>query len=662
MSEFFELNLQALATKPVHKPVINALNSFIPPLTPSFEVMETEAGDLTLVRNGIPIHAVTGAIAEASALVTAELQSRRYAQNIVFGLGLGYLLRATVKAKQADAIVSKVLVYEPDLELLHFIVSNVNLADYLSHPDVTLHHLPLTLFQTLNSRYIQGDGLGLMLLPGQAAAYPTETQSIVERLERNTDNAARNTDLLKLRAKDWSKHFLNNASLLPQGLPVDELKGLFAGQTVVLVGSGPSLGDQLEELRAVRDHVVIMAVGGAVKTLVNAGITPHIALFMDFYGPKQQLHGLHEPLKNSHIISGPSAERVGVGQPCLSRWWVSMFFNEQFSWCLDAAFDRTLARFHTGGTVSMLGFHIAFELGFSRFILLGQDLALRGTQMYADGTQIEIGDDDILRLPETETTNAKSIALQTVRGWEEGTLLKSPTDYAYYILNFQNVVQLTLDERPEAELYNTSVGGAFIEGYTHCPLAELVPLLTSLPTTTIDEPLQALAKAKLTPEASLAIAQRHTETLSYLLGLAQTSLALVQQAKPKLQALLNSPPSQWFSLSQAYSEVFNQLAEQLESTPFYEYTLFHEQLTLYQNHRDNATTNDDHRHNFNLDALYMAELDKAIGQGLIPQLTQAIKELVATYNLPTPAVLLGQGKALPPLVSLSQPVQPAPKA
>jgi hypothetical protein len=224
------------------------------------------------------------------------------------------------------------------------------------------------------------------------------------------------------------------------------------------------------------------------------------------------------------------------------------------------------------------------------------------------------------------------------------------------------VVQLTLDERPEAELYNTSVGGAFIEGYTHCPLAELVPLLTSLPTTTIDEPLQALAKAKLTPEASLAIAQRHTETLSYLLGLAQTSLALVQQAKPKLQALLNSPPSQWFSLSQAYSEVFNQLAEQLESTPFYEYTLFHEQLTLYQNHRDNATTNDDHRHNFNLDALYMAELDKAIGQGLIPQLTQAIKELVATYNLPTPAVLLGQGKALPPLVSLSQPVQPAPKA
>jgi hypothetical protein len=633
LSQFLQDNLAALANKVVHTQLVAKLTAHTPVSPSPFTLLETHEGDFSLAVHGQPIHSLRGAAAEAHHIVSEELKPKRYAQNLLIGLGLGYLLKALIDAKTAQDLACKVVIYEQDIELLHFVLSNVALHQWLAHPDVTLFHLPTGLFQQINGQYVKGDGMGILFTPGYFAAYQAPFQDIVTRLERNVDNANRNTELLQLRAKPWAQHFLQNTPLLPQAKPVDHLKGQFAGKTVVLVSAGPSLADSIETLRRLQDHVVIMAVGGAMRTLHQAGIAPHFVMYMDFMGPSKHLHGLDEPNRNSHVLTGPSAERYALDLQRKSLWVASLHFNEQFSWSLDEMFGHPLMRYHTGGTVSLLAFHIAVDMGFDQFILLGQDLALRNNQLYADGTQVTVGDDDVMRMPETDHSPAKHIKVKRVPGWTEGETVVSPEDYAHFLMHFENLVPLIRDMRPEARLVNASKGGAFIKGYEHVPLETLANELLKAPPVQVDEVMAQLEQDLADQYDPTVLAQRMHDHLTKLSQDSHHALALTRQAQPLLKTLMSLPFDQWYQPSQAYSSVFNELADLMETNPFFKHTFFHEQLTLHQKHNESASSHSAHLANFSLDQQYLKSIATSLADKVLPWLGQALAELATVYHI-----------------------------
>lgn len=638
---FLEKNLEALNTKPHHFRLVTRLRNYTPK-TDAFPVAETYAGDYTILVNNMPIHSPHGAMREATELANQEVQTKRYGQNLIFGLGLGYVLKAVVDLKTRLDLESRVVVYEPDMDLLHFVMTNVDLSDLLAHPHVQLAENAPHFFQTVNSNYVQGDGFGLLYTPGYVSAYPDSFKDIVGRLKRNTESANRNTQLLRLRAKDWAVNFFHDLPYVPQCRPVDHWSQAFAGKPVVIIGSGPSLGDSLEALHALKDRVVTIAVGGAMRALKQANFTPDFVFFMDYIGPKRHLHGLEEPLQGAHILTGPSAENVIFDQPARSWWMTRLFFNEQFSETLDVAYGKPGVRFHTGGTVSMLAYHVAVEMGCRTFILVGQDLALRGDKLYADGTTVDLDAHNVLRVEETDTSTARCLLVEDVPGWN-GETLKSPEDYSYFRLHFEGIVPLLKELDSNVQVYNCSVGGAYLKGYEHLPLSALIERLPQEPIDKEAAFQNALASSE--PFDADEVAQRVYDHLANLTHEMTTCLKLARQCKTSLDHIMELSYDDWYEPTNAYSAVFNDLSERLEEDNFLKYTLFHEQWTLYHMHNDDAESYEEHLANFRLDYAYMESLITAFDQMLLPAAHGALQKLEERYPAIKPDKALSKVKA-----------------
>jgi len=159
------------------------------------------------------------------------------------------------------------------------------------------------------------------------------------------------------------------------------------GQAVaVVVGSGPSLDDDIQQLRAVSDRCLIISCGTALEALLSAGIRP------DF-------HCELENVRSSAEIARSVAERFDLGG-------VTLLAATTVNAGLPALFERTLYFLREGDAVCALiknGFDIlpfsgrtavcsaasfAAHIGCNSVILLGVDLAYREDLHHAEAVSV----------------------------------------------------------------------------------------------------------------------------------------------------------------------------------------------------------------------------------------------------------------------------------
>ena len=89
----------------------------------------TPSNDYVLLKDDLP----TDDLQNPRKAIKEQLQNNIKTQMnpndiiITFGIGLGYLLDEVF-----NTYPSKIFIYEPDLNLLHFVLSNVDISDHLS--------------------------------------------------------------------------------------------------------------------------------------------------------------------------------------------------------------------------------------------------------------------------------------------------------------------------------------------------------------------------------------------------------------------------------------------------------------------------------------------------------------------------------------------------
>lgn len=603
---FLEKNLAALAQKPVHQGLVELMATYTIQEPEKISVFSTQADDLTLVWEDKAVHSLLNAQQEARDLVEAHLNKNLKGQTLLIGLGLGYLLKAGLETLEQRNSSGSLLIYETHLDLLAFVLQNVDLSEYLAHPQCYLFHDESLFVQALMGKYVQGDGLGIMYTPGYAQLLDDTFKDLLERIHKLLDNNKLNTFLLQERSKDWAEHFVRNVAYFPDCRPVDCWSQLFSGKTLVLVSAGPSLDEQAAALKDIQDSVIVLAVSGAVRPLLKHGVKPDFIMFMDSVGPSKHLKGLEDQLADVHFIAGPSAETFCHETPHRGFWLAAQHFNEQFSYLLDALYERVCFRYHTGGTVSMLAFQVALEMGFSRFIFIGQDLALRGNTIYAGGQQGQIdAATGRITMPESETSVARDIELTQVKG-QDGSLLWTQVDYAHFLMHFETVARLIHRDLPDMELYNCSIGGAYMEGYEHMPLAELAQ---RLPLENLDkETIYQEAQERATLWQTQALVEGARQQLDALQDEVRDCLGLARDAIRVLDKMIQQNPEQWHQPSIRYSSLFNTFSEKLETHPFLHDTYFHEQLALRHHYVDNPDTPQQIRDNLRLDRKYLEHL------------------------------------------------------
>jgi hypothetical protein len=640
---FLQQNLAALSSCPEHDTLKDQLQQYIAEALPApqYDLQETHVGDLTLWHKGFAIHAISGAVAEAQALVAQQVLTAQHAINCILGLGLGYTTQAIVEqyATQCLPNTAFIIVYEPDLALLHFILSNINLSHYLKHPALRLLSSPELLYTFVESHLVAGDGISFIATEGYLKAEATTLQPVIEKLSKHAINTLRNAELLSNRGKLWATQFLQNLSKLVTLLPINAVQDCLTGKVGVLCGAGPSLLDDVETLKQQRDNIVLFAVTGAVAPLLNVGIVPDFIVSMDYIGPSKHFKNIpKDALKTANFVMGPSAEGALFQWEHRSSWLGTLHFNEQFSYLLDTMYGEKLPRYHTGGTVSIFMLQVAFDLGIRDFVLLGQDMALRGNQVYADGTNVNFNN-NMASLPETDHTVARCMELETVKGWH-GEELVTQSDYAHFLYHYTRIPHLVAKEGHTVQLFNASVGGAYIEGWVHAPLAQvlnhelqalLTPVVLTKTLTTIEKRTRKQLPLTLVRSRLFHALHQEEQAVRELLKIGQKSIKYLE----KLQTL---PLKRWQATSKAYSDSFNQFSIQLEEHPFLRDTFYGEQLSIYQSYNKQATTEAHHRANIQIDLTYLTSLVTQLEANVLNVLVEIQQALLAQGTIEPMAI------------------------
>lgn len=85
----------------------------------------------------------------------------------------------------------------------------------------------------------------------------------------------------------WAKHAAMNYPVVSEGMGIKDFEDCAIGIPVFCVGVGPSLDDNIEELKAVAGRALIFSSDAAIKPLLANGIIPHVAMSYDC-GDKQK--------------------------------------------------------------------------------------------------------------------------------------------------------------------------------------------------------------------------------------------------------------------------------------------------------------------------------------------------------------------------------------
>ncbi len=233
------------------------------------------------------------------------------------------------------------------------------------------------------------------------------------------------------------KNYTANLPTLKVARGVERLAGMFAGQTVVVAGAGPSLDEALPKLKEWGGPVI--AADRAVRPLLAAGIKPIFAVAIEIspLGAKK-FEGLGKLLRAVPLAFDPMVYpgTIDAYPGPLYTWNRPNFF-----------FGKGDIRLGTGVATYAVG--LAEIMAAGQIALTGVDLAYPNGQNHARGV-IEFEDSNV----------GGVLHIKDVRG----NLVKTDTFFGCVLEELVNAAS------EGAPLFQTSPIGAFIPGATHAPL------------------------------------------------------------------------------------------------------------------------------------------------------------------------------------------------
>ncbi|MEY8519214.1 6-hydroxymethylpterin diphosphokinase MptE-like protein [Lachnospiraceae bacterium 29-84] len=150
----------------------------------------------------------------------------------------------------------------------------------------------------------------------------------------------------------------------------------------IVVSAGPSLNRNIQELKMAKNKAFIVAVDTAVRPMVKAGIIPDMYVVVDGLKPIG-LFAFEEAKKIPLMTSISAAKDVLKHHQGKKIFW---YEGQPYIWNMMVMNGTPFSTVACGGSVACAAFSVVYKLGFSRIILVGQDLALTGNKTHADGT------------------------------------------------------------------------------------------------------------------------------------------------------------------------------------------------------------------------------------------------------------------------------------
>ncbi len=185
-------------------------------------------------------------------------------------------------------------------------------------------------------------------------------------------------------------HLLRNLDLPGKAPGIAALFNKFDGQSAVLVGAGPSLDKNIDDLKKYRHCALILALDTALQPLLHQGITPHFVISMDA-SVRNAFH-----LDSWKLYANSEETPFLVGSLCLFPQAFAQFEGSAFyAWTdemkhlIPKEFLLEDGLIDGWGSVSVAAVDFLFKLGCCPIILAGVDFAYSEGKVYCRNTSYE---------------------------------------------------------------------------------------------------------------------------------------------------------------------------------------------------------------------------------------------------------------------------------
>lgn len=397
--------------------------------------------------------------------LAARMENQGYG-SVVFVIGFsdGRFIKEIKKCLGKEALI---LVYEPCLEIFLHTLREYDVTELFSDKVVGV------MVEGINGDELEGvmrktifiESLvkfRLVIAGNYEKLFPRQVEGIVQKLKKfitdlnihwnttvNFTNYAIYNNVKNLRLLYDHYNFASLHQTLPKNVPA------------IIVGAGPSLDKNIDELKRAKGKACIIACDTALKPLIDHGIVPDLFVIVD---PKKPMELFERP----QIWEIPAITGLDVPYKVMERHTggnilyydtaiVGRVLKEVFGsqWNTRRCF---MGGIPTGGNVASTAFSAARLMGARTVILVGQDMALTGEQEHAAGT-----------LSADRKFDLKNKNLPLVEG-NDGEMIPTLFQLKSYLLWFEDQIKLYSD----LKVVNATEGGAKIHGSKRMTLAEAI--------------------------------------------------------------------------------------------------------------------------------------------------------------------------------------------
>ena len=392
-------------------------------------------------------------------LALEEIKRQNYISALyIFGMGNMDTVQYLVEHAASDTMI---FIYEPNPKILGINCYYHDWTNIFSKENVFLFVKDLNEKELQKCTFIYIDNVTYLysyvyIQPEYGKVYYDEINDEIEKCKKTVCNAVYSDNTIDRYAEMFNYNRIMNLPYIYKSVMISDIKSVFeseldmANTVAVLVAAGPSLDDNIEELKKIKDRAFVIAVDSAIMMCEKYGVKPDAIVTID--PQKQEILFENETANNAPLFWGlPSVYKQ------VKRLQGKKVFCHCDS-CIPKEISDREKYISPGGSVSNFAFSILNYLGFHKVIAIGLDLAFLKERKHTS----VIYDDGGINIKQKE-------AYTFVKGQNGEDLLT----YKNFILYKEDIEKRIAERKDELVFINASKG-VYIEGAQHMSFIEAI--------------------------------------------------------------------------------------------------------------------------------------------------------------------------------------------
>ncbi|MDD3363415.1 MAG: DUF115 domain-containing protein [Syntrophomonas sp.] len=399
------------------------------------------------------IHDKKAPHSEAENMIIQFKNIKDHSDILFYGLGMGYHINAFVEQYPGTSFS----IYEPAPEVFY---------QFLCHAD--LKQMPLHLLKNIYietrpedpnifcGRYVRNISNSVLVieLPAYRSIFPEKHKNFFAEFEKQINERRISVATNSTFQKRWTINSIRNfIQVLKSPNIMIEKKAYFNNKPAILVAAGPSLEEEIENLRTIKKNglAYIFSVGTAINSLIQRQVYPHAACT---YDPSEENQIFCKEVLEKNINSIPLIFGSTVGYETLEKYpgpksHMLISQDSLAAFYLNAGNHENVDSVNDATTIAVITLQLLYKLGFNPIILVGQNLAYRDGKNYTSGSTYPAQE-----AIQQEMNNA--VLVKDVYGNEV------PSNHNY--IRMKQQLEIYISHYKDLDIINTTQYGAHIEG------------------------------------------------------------------------------------------------------------------------------------------------------------------------------------------------------